>query len=207
MLSTGAKIKSRRKALGLTLAEAADKIGTSVGTLNKWENGVTTRIDHKDIVRISDALHCNILWLLDMDDAITLDGVLEALPETRQVPILGEIACGDPILAVENHDGAANIPKSSPADFALRCAGDSMINARIFPGDLVLIQQQSDVDDGEIAAVLIDGEATLKRVFKYPGRIELRPENPLYAVISIEGPDLATFRILGKAVSFISEVR
>lgn len=207
MLSTGAKIKSRRKALGLTLAEAADKIGTSVGTLNKWENGVTTRIDHKDIVRISEALDCNILWLLDMDDAITLNGVLEDIPSVRQVPILGEIACGDPILAVENHDGAANIPADSSADFALRCTGDSMINARIFPGDLVLIRQQSDVENGEIAAVLVDGEATLKRVFKYAGRVELRPENPLYPIINVEGPALDSFRILGKAVSFISEVR
>ena len=207
MLSTGEKIKSRRKALGLTLAEAAAKIGTSTGTLNKWENGVTTRIDHKDIVRISEALDCNLLWLMDLDDAITLDGVLEELPEVKQVPILGEIACGDPILAEENHDGTANIPESSSADFALRCNGDSMINARIFPGDLVLIRQQSDVDNGDIAAVLIEGEATLKRVYKYTGRVELRPENPLYPIINVEGPALASFRILGKAVSFFSEVR
>lgn len=207
MLSTGEKIKSRRKALGLTLAEAAAKIGTSTGTLNKWENGVTTRIDHKDIVRISEVLDCNLLWLMDMDDAITLDGLLEELPAVRPVPILGEIACGDPILAEENHDGTANIPERSSADFALRCNGDSMINARIFPGDLVLIRQQSDVDNGDIAAVLIDGEATLKRVYKYTGRVELRPENPLYPIINVEGPALASFRILGKAVSFISEVR
>lgn len=207
MATTGAKIKSRRKALGLTLSEAADKIGTSVGTLNKWENGVTTRIDHKDIVRIAEALDCNILWLLDLDDAITINGLLEEIPEVRQVPILGEIACGDPILAVENHDGAANVPADSSADFALRASGDSMINARIFPGDLVLIRQQPDVENGEIAAVLIEGETTLKRVYKYAGRIELRAENPLYPIINIEGPALASFRILGKAVSFISEVR
>ena len=143
---------------------------------------------------------------MGLDDAIKTDA-LQPIPSVRSVPILGEIACGDPILAVENHDGAANVPADSSADFALRCAGDSMINARIFPGDLVLIRQQPDVEDGEIAAVLLDGEATLKRVFKYPGRVELRPENPLYKPISIEGPALADFRILGRAVSFISEVR
>jgi len=210
-MTTGEKIKSRRKSLGLTLAEASKKIGTSVGTLNKWENGVTRHIDHHDIVRIAEALDCNILWLLDLDDAITLgpDNVAELveLPPVREVPIIGEIACGDPILAVENHDGTAGVPADSQADFALRCSGDSMINARIFPGDLVLIRQQSDVENGEIAAVLLDGEATLKRVYKYDGRIELRPENPLYGVRSIEGPDLLNFKILGKAVSFISEVR
>lgn len=206
-MTIGERIRFRRQQLGLSVRELSEKVGVSHGALSKWETNKTKGIPDTELKKLADALHCNILWLLDMDDAITLDGVLEALSDTRQIPILGEIACGDPILAVENHDGAANIPKSSPADFALRCTGDSMINARIFPGDLVLIRQQSDVDDGEIAAVLIDGEATLKRVFKYPGRIELRPENPLYAVISIEGPDLAAFRILGKAVSFISEVR
>lgn len=206
-MTTGDKIKKRRKALGLTLAEAAEKVGTSVGSLNKWENGVTKRIDHQDIVRISEALECNILWLLDLDDAITLDGVIETIPDAKTIPILGEIACGDPVLAVENHDGVANVPEDSSADFALRCSGDSMINARIFPGDLVLIRQQPDVDSGEIAAVLLDGEATLKRVYKYAERVELRAENPLYPVIHVEGPALANFRILGKAVSFISEVR
>lgn len=205
-MTIGDRIRLRRQQLNLTVRELSDKVGVSHGTVSKWELGKTKGVPDPELKKLAEALDCNILWLLDMDDAITLDGVLEELPEARRIPILGEIACGDPILAVENHDGAANIPKDSSADFALRCSGDSMINARIFPGDLVLIHQQSDVDDGEIAAVLIDGEATLKRVFKYPGRIELRPENPLYAVISIEGPDLATFRILGKAVSFISEV-
>ena len=206
-MTIGEKIRLRRQKLNLSVRELSDKVGVSHGTVSKWELNKTKGVPDPELKKLAAALDCNILWLLDMDDAITLDGALEALPETRRIPILGEIACGDPILAVENHDGAANIPKESTADFALRCSGDSMINARIFPGDLVLIRQQSDVENGEIAAVLIDGEATLKRVYKYEGRIELRPENPLYDVISIEGPSLTSFRILGKAISFISEVR
>ena len=138
---------------------------------------------------------------------IMTESMRKILVDCEPAAALGKIACGDPILAVENHDGAANIPADSSADFALRCTGDSMINARIFPGDLVLIRQQSDVENGEIAAVLVDGEATLKRVFKYAGRVELRPENPLYPIINVEGPALDSFRILGKAISFISEVR
>lgn len=206
-MTIGEKIRYRRQQMGFSVRELAEKVGVSHATLSKWERGLVKGIPDPDLVRLSEALGCNILWLLDMDDAITADGVLEELPQVRRVPIIGEIACGDPILAVENHDGAANVPEDSPADFALRCTGDSMINARIFPGDLVLIRQQSDVDNGEIAAVLIDGSATLKRVFKYDGRVELRPENPLYPVIHVDGPDLAELRILGKAVSFISEVR
>lgn len=206
-LSVGEKIRLRRQQLDMTVRELAKKIGRSHATVSKWERGETGSIKDSDLVRISEVLDCNLLWLMDLDDAITLDGLLEELPSVRPVPILGEIACGDPILAEENHDGTANIPESSSADFALRCNGDSMINARIFPGDLVLIRQQSDVDNGDIAAVLIDGEATLNRVYKYTGRVELRPENPLYPIINVEGPALASFRILGKAVSFFSEVR
>lgn len=206
-MTIGEKIRYRRQQMGFSVRELAEKVGVSHATLSKWERGLTKGISDPDLVRISEILECNPLWLLDLDDAITIDGLLEELPKTRLIPIVGEIACGDPILAVENYDGQAGVPENSPADFALRCKGDSMINARIFPGDLVLIRQQSDVDSGEIAAVMLEGEATLKRVFKYEGRIELRAENPLYAPIQIEGPALADLRILGKAVQFISEVR
>ena len=207
----GDRIRLRRNQLGMSVRELAQRVGVSHGALTKWENNQTKGVPDNHLKKLAKVLDCNILWLIGLDSAITVtddfETDLEEIPPVRRVPILGEIACGDPILAVENHDGAANIPADSSADFALRCAGDSMINARIFPGDLVLIRQQPDVDDGEIAAVLIDGETTLKRVYKYPGRVELRPENPLYKVIQIEGSALASFRILGKAVSFISEVR
>lgn len=206
-MTIGEKIRYRRQQMGFSVRELSEKIGVSHATLSKWERGLTKGIADPDLVRISEALDCNILWLLDMDDVISDDDVLEDIPQVRQVPIIGEIACGRPALAVENHDGSASIPATSSADFALRCKGDSMINARIFPGDLVLIRQQPDVENGEIAAVLIEGEATLKRVYKYEGRVELRAENPLYPVMHIEGPALAGLRILGKAVQFISEVR
>lgn len=206
-MSIGEKIRYRRKQLGYTLEEVAVKVGVSIPTISKWERGESESIKDKYVIKLADVLSCNLLWLYDLDDAVTVDGGVLELPKIKTIPIIGEIACGDPILAVENHDGQAGVPENSPADFALRCKGDSMINARIFPGDLVLIRQQPDVDSGEIAAVMIDGEATLKRVFKYEGRIELRAENPLYAPIQIEGPALADLRILGKAVQFISEVR
>lgn len=82
-----------------------------------------------------------------------------------------------------------------------------MINARIFDGDLVYIRRQEDVDSGQIVAVLIDEDATLKRVYKYPGRLELRPETPTFPVLQYEGEQLADIRILGKAVAFTSPVK
>lgn len=82
-----------------------------------------------------------------------------------------------------------------------------MINVRIFDGDIVYIRQQPDVENGEIAAVCIDDEATLKRVYKYPNRLELRPENPTFPVLNYEGSELENIRIIGKAVAFLSGVR
>ena len=130
------------------------------------------------------------------------------LPKTYTVPLLGEIACGDPILAEQNITDQIPVPEHiKGADFALTCRGDSMINARIHDGDIVYIRQQPDVDDGDIAAVLIDNEATLKRVYKMPGRLQLRAENPAYPPINVEGDDLENVRILGKAIAFLSPVK
>lgn len=130
-----------------------------------------------------------------------------ALPVTiRRVPLLGTIACGEPILAESDLDTFAVVGGAIECDFALRCQGDSMINARIYDGDVVFIKKQEFVDDGTIAAVLIDDEATLKRVYKLSdGRIELRAENPLYKPIMVGGEgETRTFRVLGKAVAFQS---
>ena len=117
------------------------------------------------------------------------------------------IACGEPILAEENIEGYVKAPAYCEGSFALRCKGDSMTGARIMDGDIVIIRQQPDVDDGDIAAVLIEDEATLKRVYKMPDRLILRAENPCYAPIDISGGDLANVRILGKAVYFISNIK
>lgn len=128
------------------------------------------------------------------------------MPEAKSIPLVGKIACGTPITATENLEGYIKIPAQLEADFALVCRGDSMVGARIMDGDFVAIRQQPDVDDGDIAAVLIEDEATLKRVYKMPGRLVLRAENPRYAPIDLSGAELDDVRILGKVVYFISEV-
>lgn len=129
------------------------------------------------------------------------------LPKTKKVPLVGTIACGEPITAVENIEDYISMPENVHADFCLRCKGDSMINARIFDGDIVYIRQQPDVENGEIAAVLIENEATLKRVFKHKDSLELRAENPTFSPMYYEGAELEGIRILGKAVAFLSGVR
>lgn len=129
------------------------------------------------------------------------------IPSTKKVPLLGTIACGEPIIANENIEMYIKVDESIPADFALRCKGDSMINARIFDGDIVYIRQQPDVEDGEIAAVLIGDEATLKKVHKYPNKIVLSACNPMYDDYVYTNEQLNEIRILGKAVAFFSVIR
>ena len=130
----------------------------------------------------------------------------QEMPGTYKVPILGSIACGAPILAQEHIDGYTGVPDFVHADFALVCRGDSMVGARIFDGDLVYIRQQDTVENGEIAAVLIEGEATLKRVRYYDDCVSLEPENPMYRPIILRGQEMATARILGKAVAFTARL-
>lgn len=129
------------------------------------------------------------------------------MPETKKLPRLGTIACGEPILAEENIEDWDSVPLWVRADFTLKCKGDSMINARIFDGDVVCIHKQEAVDDGEIAAVLIGDEATLKRVHLFADHIVLQPENPNYRPLSYWEEEMNDVHILGKATYFISAVR
>lgn len=128
-------------------------------------------------------------------------------PRMNAVPLVGTIACGEPILAEENLEGLVDMPEHVRADFALRCKGDSMINARIYDGDIVYIHQQPTVEDGQIAAVLIENEATLKRVHLFPDHVVLEPENPQYRPLVYWENDMNSVRILGLAVAFTSSVR
>ena len=129
------------------------------------------------------------------------------LPGLRTVPLIGTIACGKPILAVEEAEETVAVPDFIHADFALRCRGDSMINARIFDGDIVYIRAQPQVENGQIAAVRIGEEATLKRVYYADQRIILRACNPLYPDLDYAGAELEQIEVLGLAVGFFSTVR
>lgn len=159
-------------------------------------------------------LNVSEAWLMGYDvprerEAVTPSNIIP-MPETKKIPLLGTIACGEPILAEENVSDYINMDNSIHADFALKCKGDSMINARIFDGDIVYIRKQSDVENGEIAAVLISNletEATLKRVYKTDSSIRLCAANPTYADMVYEKEAMNDVTIIGKAVAFLSAVR
>lgn len=140
-------------------------------------------------------------------DIIPIPDGFIPLPKTKKVPLLGTIACGEPILAEENIEDYIDMDENIDADFCLRCKGDSMVNARINDGDIVYIRQQPRVEHGQIAAVLVDDEATLKRVYLYEDYITLKPENPAYEPKSYFGERMNDIRIMGKAVAFTSLVK
>lgn len=207
-MSLGQNIRICREKLGLTQEELAKKLGyKDRSTIAKIESDVND-ITQSKIVAIAEALETTPAALMGWADS---SGAIPAniipLPETRKIPLVGAIACGKPILADENIEDYINIPKDLPGDFALTCRGDSMINARIFDGDIVYIRQQDTIDNGEIAAVLIDNEATLKRVKLFEDHISLEPENPQYRPIVLWNEDMNNVRIIGKAVAFTSAIR
>ena len=123
----------------------------------------------------------------------------QPLPKRDRIPRVGQIACGTPILAEENVETYDEVPSAWHADFTLLCQGDSM-EPKIKDSDIVAIHSQPMVENGQIAAVLIDGEATLKRVFLFDDHIELRAENPTFPTILRIGEDMNTITIEGKAV-------
>lgn len=127
---------------------------------------------------------------------------------TQRIPLLGEIACGKPIFCNEDRESYVEVGTNIHADFCLRCKGDSMTGARIFDGDIVFIREQATVDNGQVAAVIIGDEATLKRVYFYPekSKLVLQAENAKYEPLVYVGDELSDIHILGKAVAFQSDV-
>lgn len=211
------RLKELRKSKELSQADFAKQLGLSKSSINMYERG-EREPSINTLEAIADYFNVDMDYLLGKTDHrnryewlkttknISAENIIP-IPKMKKIPLLGKIACGEPILATENLDGFVNAPEDITADFALTCRGESMIGARILDGDIVLIRQQPDVDDGEIAAVLIENEATLKRVHKKNGCLILNPANPNYEPIVITGEELAEVRILGKAVYFISAVK
>lgn len=130
---------------------------------------------------------------------------------THELPVLGEIACGVPKFANEDRESYVDAGTGIKADFCLKAKGNSMVNARIHDGDIVFIRRQDIVENGEIAAVVVnnDNEATLKRFYYYRDRatLILKPENPEYEDLIFQNEELNEVQVLGKAIAFQSDVK
>lgn len=202
-MRVGELIRQKRIELNLTQEQLGNLVGVNRAAINKWETGRVTNLKRETIKQLSEIFGISPALLVEPD--ISPENIIP-MPTMRKIPLIGTIACGVPILAAENHDGDVDVPEHIHADFALRCKGDSMINARIFDGDIAYIRQQDTIENGEIAAVLIDDEATLKRVRLYDDHIVLEPENPQFRPIVYWNEEMNDVHIIGKAVAFTSRI-
>lgn len=201
------KIKELRISQNLTLEQVGDVVGVGKSTVRKWETGMIANMRRDKIALLAQALHTTPEYLMGWSTNIEVNNLFKI--ETKKFPLLGNIACGEPIFADQEFEAYVEAGANIRADFCLKAKGDSMIGARIYDGDIVFIRKQDMVNDGEIAAVLIDDEATLKRVYydREAGVLSLFAENPQYRTMRFSGSELETIRILGKAVAFQSDIK
>jgi len=196
------RIKEERLKRNITLKEVAEYIGVKEATAQRYESGDIKTVPYENVVLIAEILKTtpNYLmgWQKDDNEDFPLPSNLKPIKQIHRVPILGRIACGNPILAEENYEGYTYLPDDVRADFALKCKGDSMIEANIFDGDMVFIRIQPTVENGEIAAVLIDDEATLKRINFDGTTLVLYPANSTLSPTYYTGEELENVRIVGK---------
>lgn len=202
----GTRLKELRLERRLSQDRLAKMIGTTKQTIHRYETGEIGNIPHDKIERLAECLGVHPSDIMGWDEISTYNN---SPLRVKRLPVLGNIACGKPIYAEAEHENFVVADETIDADFCLRAQGDSMTGARIFDGDIVFIRSQDTVENGEIAVVVIEDEATLKRVYFYPeeGKLILSPENPRYAPLVYLGEELDHIKILGKAVAFQSVVR
>lgn len=208
--TTSERLKYLMSTKNLKQSEILEKVAAkgeyiSKSALSQYVNGQSIP-DQRKLTILSQVLGVSEVWLMGYGDteAQNIKNILFVKPSTKKIPVIGTIAAGEPLLAVENIEDYIDLDEKIKADFALRVRGDSMVGANIFDGDIVFIRKQADVDDGEIAAVIIEDSATLKRVFKLEDRVMLKAENPKYKPIMLNSEE--SVYIVGKAVYKLSQV-
>lgn len=194
---------------GMTQAELAKRSGISKSSISRYIKG-DWEGKQSAVYELAKALGVTEAWLMGYDVPMESDTApavppgFEPLPKMVKRPLVGSIACGEPITAEENIEDYVDVPENVQCDFCLRCKGDSMIDAGIHDGDVVYIHIQPEVENGQIAAVRVDGEATLKRVFWDSDNqvLQLVPANSAYMPKVYSGQALEGVHIEGRAVGF-----
>lgn len=213
-MAIGERIKLHREKANLTQDELAKQLNTTKQTIYKYENNVVTNIPSDKIEKMAELFGVNPGYLMGWSDipnspeneAKQFDNIFPV--SIKKFPLLGEIACGEPIFVNEDRESYVLSGTDINADFCLKAKGDSMIGARIFDGDVVFIKKTEIVDNGEIAAIVIDDEVLLKRFYYFPDEslLTLQSENPKYPPKNYTNEQLDHIRVLGKAVAFQSDI-
>ena len=210
MLELYKNIKRRRQQLKMTQTDLALKMGyADKSMIAKIEKG-NVDLPQSKILAFANVLETTpgelMGWDYEAEPTETVDNIYKL--DKIKLPFLGKVACGEPIYADEERESYIMVGTDIGADFCLQCQGDSMINARIHDGDIVFVKKTDIVENGEIAVVIIDDEATLKRFFYYREQnlVILKPENPKYQDIILAGEQLNQVMVIGRAVAFQSDV-
>ena len=211
MANFGSILKNLRLSRNITQGELAAKLGISRSAVGMYETG-GREPDFEMMEAIADIFNVDMDYLMGRSQIERKHPItppsskvppgFEPMPKMKKVPLIGSIACGEPITAEQNIEKMVDVPEYIRCDFSLTCHGDSMVDAGIHDKDVVYIRIQPEVENGEIAAVRIDGEATLKRVYYNPGTLTLMPANPAYAPMVYTGSQLEEVHIEGKAVGW-----
>ena len=217
MATFAERLKSLRREKGWSQQRLADELELSKSSVNMYERG-EREPGFETMEAIADLFNVDMNYLYGRTDIKIADPIVldhsaapaprpipkgfEPMPKMKKIPLIGAIACGEPITAEQNIEKMVDVPENIRCDFSLTCHGDSMVDAGIHDKDVVYIRIQPEVENGEIAAVRIDGEATLKRVYYNPGTLTLMPANPAYAPMIYTGPQLEEVHIEGKAVGW-----
>ena len=212
-MTTGERMKQRRKEIGFSAEKVAERLGVSPATIYRYEKGDIEKVAVDSLAELAKILQTTPAYLMGWEEQPspaasrkpTIPPGFEPMPAMDVVPLVGRIACGTPIMAEENIEQMVCVPSRWHSTFTLTCKGDSM-EPRIHDGDLVAIRSQPEVENGEIAAVRIGEEATLKHVYLHENFIELRPENPAFGSIILNREDMNTVVIEGKAVGLCRDI-
>lgn len=215
MATFSERLKSLRQEKGWSQQRLADELKLSKSSVNMYERG-EREPGFETMETIADLFNVDMNYLYGHTDVKIADPIVrskrptippgfEPMPAMDVVPLVGRIACGTPITAEENIEQMVCVPSRWHSTFTLTCKGDSM-EPRIHDGDLVAIRSQPEVENGEIAAVRIGEEATLKHVYLHENFIELRPENPAFSSIILSRDDMNDVVIEGKAVGLCRDI-
>lgn len=202
------KLLELRKEKGLTQTQVAEVIDCTYQAYQRYEKGLREP-DFATLQKLAEYFDVSVDYILGRGNRTATAPHPDIKPiRLKKFRMLGEIACGKPIFAEEYHETYIDASADINADFCVTARGDSMVGARIKDGDIVFIRQQEMVNNGEIAAVIINDEVTLKRWYFYPNKqkLVLSPENPAYEPFVYVGEELNEIRCLGRAIAFMSNL-
>lgn len=212
-MSMASNIKRLRESHGMSQAEFGNIAGTDKA-VSTWETG-KKEPRMGTIQKLADYFGIRKIDIIEepCSEPSKIPAGFEPIPSYHMVPVIGNIACGTQILAKENIDGCEPCPDFVHADFCLRCHGDSMIGAEIHDGDIVFVRKQPEVENGQIAAVQVEGIAddgyhsTLKRFYRFDDTVTLMAENSTFPPMTFHKEEINRIHIAGHAVYCLSKIK